>query len=142
MNAAADVDLGGRWTGMFNYPGPFPPVGFEAELSDHGGSITGTISEPDENPHATGGILHSIVDGARHGDALTFTKIYEDAERMPEPVFYSGTIQPDGNEVSGRWEIAGQWSGTFIMVRDPGAAEVMEAEVGEEVPVGDEGRSL
>ena len=43
MNAPADLDLSGRWTGMFNYPGPFPPVGFEAELRDQGGSITGTV---------------------------------------------------------------------------------------------------
>ncbi|HEX8624130.1 MAG TPA: hypothetical protein VF782_03535 [Allosphingosinicella sp.] len=137
MNAQADLDLSGRWTGMFNYPGPFPPVSFEAELIDHGGSISGTVFEPDENPYGTDGTLHAIVDGARQGSALTFTKIYEDAERMPEPVFYSGTIQPDGNEVSGRWEIAGHWSGTFLMVRNPGVAEVVEAEAGEEVPVGE-----
>jgi hypothetical protein len=120
---------------MYNYPGPFPPVGFEAELSDRSGSISGTMSEPDESPGGPGGTLRAIVDGSRQGAAVTFTKIYEDAERMPEPVFYSGTVQPDGNEVSGRWEIAGHWSGTFLMVRDPGAEEAVEAQVGEEVPV-------
>jgi hypothetical protein len=127
---------------MFNYPGPFPPVGFEAELGDDGGSITGTIFESDDNPHGTGETLHSIVDGVRQGSAVTFSKMYEDDERMPEPVFYSGTVQPDGNEISGRWEIAGQWSGTFLMVRNPGAAESAEEEVGEEVPAGDEGPIL
>ncbi|HEX8223606.1 MAG TPA: hypothetical protein VF605_07300 [Allosphingosinicella sp.] len=136
MNAPADLDLSGRWTGMFNYPGPFPPVGFEAELRDLGGSITGTVSEPDEDPYGTGGTLHAVVEGSRQGSAVTFSKMYDDAERMPEPVFYSGTIQPDGNEISGRWEIAGQWSGTFLMVRHPGAAEAAEEEAGEEVPMG------
>jgi hypothetical protein len=120
---------------MFNYPGPFPPVGFEAELRDLGGSITGTVSELDENPYGTGVTLHAIVDGARQGSSVTFTKMYDDADRMPEPVFYSGTIQPDGNEISGRWEIAGHWSGTFLMVRHPGLAEPAEEEAGEEVPV-------
>jgi hypothetical protein len=118
---------------MFNYPGPFPPVGFEAELRDHGGSITGTIFEPDENPCGAGGTLHSIVEGLRQGGPVTFSKMYEDAERMPEPVFYSGAIQPDGNEVSGRWEIPGHWSGTFLMVRNSGAAEAAEEAVGQEV---------
>jgi hypothetical protein len=139
VTAPAGLDLSGRWTGMFNYPGPFPPVGFEAELRDDGGSISGTIFEADENPHGTGETLHSIVEGSRQGSAVTFSKMYEDAERMPEPVFYSGTIQPDGNEISGRWEIPGHWSGTFLMVRNPGAAEAAEEQVGEEVPVGDEG---
>ena len=137
MTGPADLDLSGGWTGMFNYPGPIPPVGFEAELRDDGGCITGTVTEPDEDPSAIEATRRAIVEGSRQGGALTFTKIYEDAERMPEPVFYSGTIQPDGNEVSGRWEIAGHWSGTFLMVRDPGVAEAVSEEVGEEVPLGE-----
>jgi hypothetical protein len=127
---------------MFNYPGPLPPVGFEAELHDLGGSITGWVTEPDEELHGTGAILRAIVEGSRQGSAITFTKIYEDAERMPEPVFYSGTIQPDGNEISGHWEIAGDWSGTFLMVRNSGAAEAAEEETGEQVPMEDEARPL
>ena len=137
MNTEANFDLSGHWTGIFNYPGPFPPVGFEAELRDLGGSIAGTVSEPDEDPNGNAGILQAMVEGSRQGSAVTFTKMYEDAERMPEPVFYSGTIQPDGNEVSGRWEIPGHWSGTFLMVRNPGEAEAVEELAGEEVPVPD-----
>jgi hypothetical protein len=138
VNASAGIDISGRWTGIFNYPGPFPPVAFEAELRDQDGSISGTISEPAENGAGAAGTLDSIVDGAREGSAVSFTKVYEDEERMPEPVFYGGSLQPDGNEISGRWEIAGQWSGTFLMVRNPGAGEAVEEEVAEEVPVGDE----
>jgi hypothetical protein len=133
VNGQANIDLSGRWTGMFNYPGPFPPVGFEAELRDVGGCFTGTVSEPEDNPHGSGGTLHAIVEGQHQGSAVTFAKMYEDAERRPEPVFYSGTIQPDGNEISGRWEIPRHWSGTFLMVRDSGVAEAVEEEVGEEV---------
>ncbi len=135
-------DLGGRWTGVYNYPGPLPPVGFEAELRDEDGQITGTISEPAEGSLGIAGTLHSIVDGSREGAAVSFTKMYEDEEWMPEPVFYSGTVQPDGNEISGRWEIPGHWSGTFLMVRKPRAAETAEEEVGEEVPLGEEARVL
>ena len=135
MSSEADFDLSGHWTGMFNYPGPFPPVGFESELRDLGGSITGSMSEPDETPGGNAGTLQAIVEGSRQGSGVTFTKIYSDAERMPEPVFYSGTIQPDGNEISGQWEIPGHWSGTFLMIRDPGAAETVEEEAAAEIPV-------
>jgi hypothetical protein len=130
----ANLDLSGRWTGMFNYPGPFPPVAFEAELREVGGCFTGTVSEPDDDPRG-GGTLQAIVEGQRQGSAVTFAKIYENAERMPEPVFYSGTVQPDGNEISGRWEIPGHWSGTFLMIRDSGVAEAAEEEAREEVPL-------
>jgi hypothetical protein len=122
---------------MYNYPGPFPPVAFEAELQDIAGCFTGTISEPDEASQGTGGSLHSVVEGQRQGSAVTFAKIYDNAERRPEPVFYSGTIQPDGNEISGRWEIQGQWSGTFLMIRDSGVAEAAEVAAEEEVPLPD-----
>jgi hypothetical protein len=135
VSAQANFDLSGRWTGIFNYPGPFPPVPFEAELQDLGGSIAGTVFEPDENPHGPGPTLHAIVEGARSGSAVTFTKMYDDVEHRPEPVFYSGTIQPEGNEISGRWEIAGAWSGTFLMIRDSGVAETVAEEAGEELPV-------
>jgi hypothetical protein len=125
---------------MFNYPGPFPPVPFEAELREQGGSIAGTVSEPDDDPCGTGGTLHSIVEGSRRGSAVTFSKMYEDAGRMPEAVFYSGTIQPEGNEISGRWEIPGQWGGTFLMVRNSGVAEAAEERAGESVPASGEAR--
>jgi len=137
VNASAGLDLSGGWTGIFNYPAELPPNGFEAVLRDQGGSITGSVSETDDDPCGTGATLHSSLEGRRHGCSVTFSKIYDDAERMPEPVFYSGTIQPDGNEISGRWEIAGQWSGTFLMVRDAGASETAEVEAGEQVPVAD-----
>jgi len=139
VNGSAGLDLSGRWTGVYNYPGPLPPVGFEAELHHDGGAISGTMFEEDESLQGSAGILLSIVDGSLDGRAVSFTKIYEDEDRMPEPVFYTGTVQPDGNEISGQWEIAGQWSGTFLMVRNPGAAEEAEAEVAAEVPLGEEG---
>jgi hypothetical protein len=141
VSSKANLDLSGRWTGMFNYPGPFPPVSFEAELAEVGGCFTGTVSEPDDDPQG-GGTLQAVVEGQRQGSAVTFAKIYEDAESRPEPVFYSGAVQPDGNEISGRWEIAGHWSGTFMMVRESGVAEAAEEEAREEVPVGDEARPL
>lgn len=132
MSPPADFDLSGRWTGIFNYPTDFPPNGFEADLREVGGSISGTVSEQDDDPSGAGGTLHSIVEGRRDGSAVTFAKMYDDIDRMPDAVFYSGSIQPDGNEISGRWEIPGEWSGTFLMIRHSGAAEAVE-QVAEEV---------
>lgn len=137
MSDGANLDISGRWAGIFNYPHSHPPNGFEAVLSDAGGAISGTISEPDDDPAGMGGPLHSLIEGHRQGSAVTFTKMYDDLDRMPEPIFYSGTIQPDGNEINGRWEISGHWSGTFLMVRSPGAAEAVEEQAGEVVPVPD-----
>jgi hypothetical protein len=132
-----DFDLSGRWTGIFNYPEFHPPNGFEAVLTDLEGAIAGTVSEPNDDPDSLGGTLWSIVEGRRQGSAVTFTKMYEDVELMPDAIFYSGIIQPDGNEISGRWEIPGAWAGTFLMIRESGVAEAAEIEVGEEVPVPD-----
>jgi hypothetical protein len=129
VSGAANLDLSGRWTGIFNYPVALPPNGFQAVLRDSGGSISGTIAEPDGDPRGSGATLRSIVEGRRQGSAVTFTKMYEDVERMPDAVFYNGTIQPDGNEISGRWEIPGAWGGTFLMIRESGVAEGAEEQV-------------
>lgn len=142
MKARADFDLSGRWTGIFNYPALMPPNGFEAMLSDVGGAIGGTISEQDDDPYGMGETLHSIIEGHRQGSAVTFTKMYDDLDRMPDAVFYSGTIESDGNEISGRWEIPGAWAGTFLMIRSGGVAEAAEEEASEELPVGEEMREL
>jgi hypothetical protein len=135
VSSRADFDLSGRWAGMFNYPELLPPNGFEAVLTDVGGAIGGTISERSDGPCGTGESLISILEGRRRGSSVTFTKMYEDSELRPDAVFYSGTIEPDGNEISGRWEIPGAWAGTFLMVREAGVAEAAETEVAEEVTV-------
>ena len=128
MNAPAASDLSGRWTGIFNYPAHLPPNAFEAELREKGGALAGTIWEEDDDPHGAGGTLHAVIEGRRDGSAVTFTKMYDDLGRMPDAVFYSGTIHPEGNEITGEWEIPGFWSGTFIMIRAAGVAETAQAE--------------
>jgi hypothetical protein len=134
MTSAPDFDLSGRWTGMYNYPSAYPPNGFEAVLSDLAGAIAGTIFEQDDGPEGGGGILESVIEGRRQGSAVTFTKMYVDVDRMPDAVFYAGTLDPDGNEISGRWEIPGDWAGTFLMIRSPGAGETAEAKAAVEIP--------
>lgn len=124
-------DLSGQWTGLFSYPRLLPPTHFEAVLRDHGGAIAGETSEPDlTNPGQT---LHAVIDGDRAGSDVRFTKIYDDLRRATDVVHYRGTIEPSGDEIEGTWEIAGVWSGTFLMIRGSGAAATIEREVIEEV---------
>jgi hypothetical protein len=128
MSMSDGSDLSGRWTGIFNYPAHLPPNSFEAELREVGGSLAGTVWEQDDDPEGTGGTLHAVIEGRRQGSSVAFAKMYDDLGRMPDPVLYSGILQPDGNEISGSWEIPGYWSGTFIMIRAAGIAETAEAE--------------
>lgn len=133
MTGGSELNLSGQWTGIFNYPADFPPNSFEAIVRDVGGTIAGTVTEQDDDPMGSGATLHSVIEGRRHGNAVTFTKIYDDVDRLPDPIFYTGTLEPEGNEIAGRWEIPGQWSGTFLMIRGAGASEVVEAETVERV---------
>ncbi|HEX8620468.1 MAG TPA: hypothetical protein VF718_00705 [Allosphingosinicella sp.] len=131
MTAKRDHDLTGRWSGIFNYPEQLPPNSFEATLRDSGGVISGVTVERDDDPYGNGGFLHAIVEGRREGSSVSFTKIYDEMEPDAVVILYSGTIDPEGNEIHGRWERIDMWSGTFLMVRNPGAEQELDAEVGE-----------
>jgi hypothetical protein len=129
--AGGDVDLSGRWTGIYNYPSMYPPNTFEATLRDVGGAVTGVIVQPAEFFEPAGTMQHAVIEGRRDGSALSFIKIYDDLNR-PTP-HYSGTIQPGGDEIEGEWTIPGDWSGTFLMIRASGSEEAIERKVSEEV---------
>jgi hypothetical protein len=125
-----NIDLSGRWIGIFNYPTGLPPGRFDAELRDGGGPITGITSEKSER---TGGSLTAIIDGTRSRTAVVFTKRYDDFEEMPHVVHYSGTVDASGDEIDGQWKIPGSWSGTFLMVRESKTEAAEERTVDETV---------
>jgi hypothetical protein len=124
--SGGDIDLTGRWAGIFNYPDLSPPNSFDAELRDTGGLLSGLTTEQDDNPSRRAGTLHAVLEGRHHDNVVWFTKQYDDFEIMPNLVIYSGTVHPGGDEIEGRWEIPGIWSGTFLMVRS--VKEQAEAE--------------
>lgn len=130
---AAGVDLTGRWTGFFNYPASTRAVDFEAVLRDDDGRLTGTTTEPGDTLRTVGGRVTAQIDGRRDGHSVGFVKIYDAADGEYDLVHYSGTVEPDGNEIGGRWEIQDGWSGSFLMVRSAGAAQGIEEEVPETV---------
>ncbi|HEX8262610.1 MAG TPA: hypothetical protein VF547_07035 [Allosphingosinicella sp.] len=135
MTAGTRLGLSGRWTGIYNYPAEHPPNRFEASLREVHGALAGTVWERDAASPG-GGTLHALSEGRRDGPSVAFTKLYDDLERIADPIFYNGTVQPDGNEISGTWSIVGVWSGTFLMIRSAGAEEAVGETVGETVGSG------
>ena len=126
-------DLSGGWSGIYNYPRTLRPTAFTATLRDSGGLLAGETTEPGQERHDRGITLHALLDGSREGNAISFIKTYDDPARAHYAVFYTGTVNAEGTEISGRWDIPGVWSGTFIMVRPVGEEERSEARTGETV---------
>jgi hypothetical protein len=130
--SAAD-DLSGGWDGIYNYPRGHRPNAFAATMRDSHGLLAGEISEPSQEPHDRGAILHALLEGSREGSTVRFVKTYDDPSRAHYAIFYGGTVNGEGTEITGRWDIPGVWSGTFIMVRQVGDEERAEAEIAETV---------
>lgn len=124
-------DLSGSWSGIYNYPHSQPSNGFEVELRDAGGVLTGECAERSEGDSSI--IAHAIIEGSRQGDAVTFTKSYDTLASAARPVQYAGALRDDGDEISGRWTIPGDWSGSFIMTRRPSPSVAAERRAGETV---------
>ena len=119
MARAADLDLTGHWSGIYNYPRTLPSTPFEAVIRDSGGFITGETEEPG----AHGGTLHATIEGRRRSSEVRFRKAYDELPQAAHPVEYEGIVAEGGDEIHGRWQIGDHWSGTFLMVRDGGAKE-------------------
>ncbi|MEN2747444.1 hypothetical protein [Sphingomonas sp. T9W2] len=120
-------DLSGKWSGIFNYPHTNPPTAFEADIADLGGSIVGTIHEPDLYSQPPGALIAAAIDGHVEGARISFSKFYDDSVGYADMVVYAGVLSEDGCEISGRWDIPGVWSGSFLMIRpanEPAAADV------------------
>ncbi|MDT9599578.1 hypothetical protein [Sphingosinicella rhizophila] len=115
-------DLSGAWTGLFNYPAHLPQTEFQARLRDLAGSVTGETTETGGHLGLTG-TAHGMIEGHHEGGILHFTKIYDDLDHAGHPIHYRGTIAAGGDEIEGRWDIPGAWSGTFLMIRNPAARQ-------------------
>lgn len=121
--AASDSNISGDWIGFYTLPDRTPPVRFDAVLLEVAGQVTGTIEETDEV--LGGGQLFATIDGIRTGQDVRFTKFYDSGDEIYDTVHYAGTLDAEGTEISGTWQIPGDWSGTFIMTREKaGEAEI------------------
>ena len=131
MSESGPLDLSGRWDGTFAYPSGVGPVTpFLAEIIEQGGTLSGSILEP-ELAHGSGEAISAVLSGHRAGTAVDFTKTYR-GQRLgyENPVDYVGTLSADGLRIAGVWSLL-HLDGTFEMHRDARQAAMEERE-GEE----------
>ena len=110
-------------------PGPFP---LQCQSA---GWIDGTTQEPGP---VTGRTLHAAISGRRSGSAVTFIKTYQNWPYRYHVVNYGGTLNADGTEIDGSWQIPRNWSdgflnwsGGFLMIRVNGTEEAIALELSE-----------
>lgn len=129
----AACDLSGNWTGLYNYPIELPPTMFEATIRDTDGLITGVTAEKGDMFERPGETLHAMIEGFRDGSSVRFVKVYDELTDAADTVHYQGTVLPGGDEIDGKWEIPGDWSGTFLMVRAQGTEASVALNASEKV---------
>ena len=122
----SDLDLSGTWHGFFNYPIAREPVAFTASVTDSDGDILGSTEEVADSGPAHGQTITATLQGRRTGFSITWLKIYDGDIQPYDAVRYAGTVSEDGLEIEGRWIVAPHWSGTFLMIRAGGMAQVVE----------------
>ncbi len=124
-----ELDLSGTWHGFYNYPIAKEPVAFTATLTDTQGDIVGTTEEVADSGAIRGQTINAAMQGRRVGFSITWLKVYDGNLQYYDAVRYVGTISEDGLEIEGRWTVAANWSGTFLMIRAGGVAQTVEAEI-------------
>jgi hypothetical protein len=122
-------DLSGRWIGIYNYPHTWPPIEFETELSDTAGLVTGSTTETGAPWEPSGSVVKAAIQGRREESKVRFSKVYDDDSVNDLWVEYEGAISIDGNEIEGQWTVPGEWSGSFMMVRQAGQRATVEAHI-------------
>ncbi len=132
MTESDPSNLTGIWHGQYSYPTARPAVPFVATILDHGGALTGGITERSTLPPRTGEPLAASLAGTRSGTVVTFTKHYDDTDPRYVTVAYEGSLNADFTEVEGTWSVTG-WSGRFLMIR--GAALGTRARIAIQVTV-------
>lgn len=130
------LDMTGLWHGTFAYPayaGPTTP--FVARIEESGGTLTGTIMEPNTMGWSSEE-LEAVLAGSRDGRSVDFTKTYDGSSDAAHAVDYVGRLSDDGNKVTGVWSLE-VLDGTFEMHRDTAIEELVAAgaEEAEDAPM-------
>ena len=121
-------NLTGFWVGRYSYDGGIgDPVQFLVLLDEQGGTLSGTISEPN-SIGLSSRELHAFLSGHRNGADIAFAKTYDGASDAAHRVDYHGRLNSEATEIVGRWTIAPE-GGDFTMRREL----LDEQEVAEEV---------
>ncbi len=126
------VSLTGLWHGQFTYPRAVPPELFTATLQERPDWLSGSTQERCRFGWSAGETLYATIMGRRDGHDIVFTKTYDAGPRQYR-VVYVGRLSPDGCEIEGTWSVPGSWSGTFLMIRDPEAAQAARRVAAEQI---------
>jgi hypothetical protein len=118
-----DVEIGsdsltGVWQGRYSY-GEGDGCAFVATLMEFGPFLSGTTHEQNDTGHGASEQF-AMVDGARNGRIVRFTKTYDGAGGWSHSVAYEGRLTGDGTEIEGHWTIGADAAGTFLMLRSGG----------------------
>jgi len=126
------ASLSGAWSGVYSFPrDAHRPVSFSAKLTQDGPWIVGTSEEVAERGRARGVRISATLQGRRDGVRVCWLKLYDRILRTYNEVAYEGQVNEDATEISGEWRIAGNWSGTFLMIRTPAGAGALRRETAE-----------
>ena len=116
--------------GSYSYPaGQGPTTPFLASLTDDGGTLRGTIIEPNTIGRSSDQ-LEAVLSGSRSGSSVDFTKMYDGESDAAHAVDYVGRLSSDGNSITGVWSL-GTLDGSFEMHREA----VWEEQAGQEASV-------
>ncbi len=115
--------LTGIWHGLYSYPRYLDPVYFVATLVSHGSGFSGSIHEAIAGKSGAPLKLFASVEGTSDGTAVSFTKRYDGGNDWSHAVNYNGLLNAEALEIEGEWNISGNWSGRFLMIRNPGTTE-------------------
>jgi hypothetical protein len=122
------VNVTGTWHGQYSYRDYRQPVFFVATLREAAGRIEGAT---EELRPVTGETLCAAIGARRSGGAVTFVKTYRDPPLGYGAVCYDGTLNADGTEIEGSWQIPTDGHGKFLMIRWNSTEEEIVREVSE-----------
>ena len=129
---STQLNLAGVWHGLYSYRVGKEPVPFVAILSDAEGWLNGTTEETGTAGDALGQILTASLQGRRTRRSVTMLKIYHGGYMAYDSVHYLGDLNEDATEIAGTWRIPGDWSGTFLMIRQRPVAAMQSREAAEQ----------
>ena len=109
------MNLSGAWTGFIDDDARSFP--FSLTLTDTDGVLTGMTEELNVWGRGTGELVYGQVHGHRDGPTVNFRKVYELEGEEDRPVIHIGFISEDGWRIEGRWIVAGDRSGRFMLDR-------------------------
>jgi hypothetical protein len=112
------ASISGVWNGMYFYPDGRQSVAFTFAFDSQG--CRGRSEEPNTfgNPNAPKlfANLQCQTSSLSAGQTIAITKTYDGTGGVSHSVFYTGTVSPDLNQISGQWAI-NTTKGNFTMQR-------------------------